>query len=146
MASILTSWKEIAQYLGKGVRTVQRWESSLELPIRQPPHRPSGAVLAYPEELDEWLHSTYVNKDSESNSGVAKLRQRVHELQTELEKLRAQNELLRHRLHYTWQDGLQHEGDGNVVQFRMVDSAERRFHLRRADKATKGVCRNTTTT
>jgi hypothetical protein len=24
--SVLTSWKEIAQYVGKGVRTVQRWE------------------------------------------------------------------------------------------------------------------------
>ena len=27
MASILTSWKEIGQYLGKGVRTVQRWSA-----------------------------------------------------------------------------------------------------------------------
>ena len=30
---ILNSWKEIASYLGKGVRTVQRQESELKLPI-----------------------------------------------------------------------------------------------------------------
>lgn len=50
---VLTSWKEIAAYMGKGVRTVQRWESEMELPVRRP-----GAdrhiVLAFPQELDAW--------------------------------------------------------------------------------------------
>lgn len=32
----LTSWKEIAQYLLKGVRTVQRWEHEVELPALPP--------------------------------------------------------------------------------------------------------------
>jgi hypothetical protein len=51
---VLSSWKEIAQYLGKGVRTVQRWEHS-GLPV----HRPngSGIVCAYPQELDTWIHA-----------------------------------------------------------------------------------------
>ena len=35
---ILNSWKEIANYLGRGVRTVQRWERDLRLPV----HRPKG--------------------------------------------------------------------------------------------------------
>jgi hypothetical protein len=34
MSSTLTSWKEIGQYLGKGVRTVQRWEQQMGLPVR----------------------------------------------------------------------------------------------------------------
>jgi hypothetical protein len=31
---MLNSWKEIASYLGRGVRTVQRWERELGLPVR----------------------------------------------------------------------------------------------------------------
>ena len=30
---VFSSWKEIAAYLGKGVRTVQRWEAVLGLPV-----------------------------------------------------------------------------------------------------------------
>ena len=51
---VLTSWKEIAAYLGKGVRTVQRWEMELGMPV----HRPGEdrhIVIAYPEELDQWV-------------------------------------------------------------------------------------------
>lgn len=51
---VLTSWKEIAAYLGKGVRTVQRWEAEMGLPVRRPgPER--HIVIAFPAELDEWL-------------------------------------------------------------------------------------------
>ena len=32
---ILTGWNEIANYLGMGVRTVQRYERELGLPIRR---------------------------------------------------------------------------------------------------------------
>ena len=50
----LESWKEIATYLGKDVRTVQRWENRAGLPV----HRHSeGSVLnvcAYRSELDAW--------------------------------------------------------------------------------------------
>lgn len=56
MPNILTSWKEISHYLGKGVRTVQRWEREAGLPVRREnPARQS--VLAIPEELDEWARS-----------------------------------------------------------------------------------------
>jgi hypothetical protein len=55
MAEVLTSWKEIAQYLGKGVRTVQRWERELGLPVRRPKPKQKHIVLAFRGELDEWL-------------------------------------------------------------------------------------------
>ncbi len=32
---LLNSWKEIAAYMGRGVRTVQRWERDLALPVRR---------------------------------------------------------------------------------------------------------------
>ncbi len=55
---ILNSWKEIAQYLGRGVRTVQRWEAELGLPVRRPRGRSRSAVIAVAAELDRWMTST----------------------------------------------------------------------------------------
>ena len=52
---ILNSWKEIAVYLGRGVRTVQRWEEDLGLPVRRPRGKDRSAVFAFPAEIDEWL-------------------------------------------------------------------------------------------
>ncbi len=56
MNKMLSSWKEIAHYFGKGVRTVQRWEKTLNLPIRRPPGAPSNVVLARTSDLEEWMH------------------------------------------------------------------------------------------
>jgi hypothetical protein len=53
-SSTFTSWKEIATYLGKGVRTAQRWERHLGLPVRRPNGKPSGVVAASQAELDSW--------------------------------------------------------------------------------------------
>ncbi|HVT98619.1 MAG TPA: hypothetical protein VHE33_14045 [Acidobacteriaceae bacterium] len=57
MPNILTSWKEISQYLGKGVRTVQRWEREAGLPVRRRDGAARHAVLAIPQELDEWART-----------------------------------------------------------------------------------------
>lgn len=51
----LNGWKEIANYLGKGVRTVQRYESQLGLPVRRPAGKPWGSVVATKGELDAWM-------------------------------------------------------------------------------------------
>ena len=53
--AVLASWKEIAAYLGKGVRTVQRWEGQFGLPVRRPNEKVKGVVYASREELDQWL-------------------------------------------------------------------------------------------
>ena len=52
---VLNSWKEIAVYLGRGVRTVQRWEANLGLPVHRPNGHMRSAVIAFRGELDEWL-------------------------------------------------------------------------------------------
>jgi hypothetical protein len=54
-AAVLTSWKEIARYMGKGVRTVQRWEQDFGLPVRRPAGTNKKAVLARPRDLDVWV-------------------------------------------------------------------------------------------
>ena len=56
MSTMLSSWKEIAQFFGKGVRTVQRWEKTLSLPIQRPPGAPSNVVLARTSDLEAWMH------------------------------------------------------------------------------------------
>jgi hypothetical protein len=51
---ILSGWKDIANHLGKGVRTVQRYERDLGLPVRRPT-RESGVVFAITSEIDAWV-------------------------------------------------------------------------------------------
>ncbi|HEY3132432.1 MAG TPA: tetratricopeptide repeat protein [Acidobacteriota bacterium] len=51
----LESWKEIAGYLKREVRTAQRWEKSEGLPVRRHLHAKLDSVYAYPSELDAWL-------------------------------------------------------------------------------------------
>ena len=54
---LLSSWKEIADYLGCDERTCRRWELEYGLPV----HRMEGAarsrVCAYKDELDTWRKS-----------------------------------------------------------------------------------------
>lgn len=64
---ILNSWKEIAGYLGRGVRTVQRWEVQLGLPVHRPAGKDHSAVLAFSSELDEWLNSRPIRQASHSD-------------------------------------------------------------------------------
>src|SRR5512141_1959936 len=52
--SRLESWKEIAAYLGRDVRTVQRWEKSEGLPVHRHLHEKQGSVYAFRGEIDGW--------------------------------------------------------------------------------------------
>ena len=56
----LDSWKEIAAYLGRGVRTVQRWEREEGLPVHRLAHAERGSVFADPAELTEWWKSRQI--------------------------------------------------------------------------------------
>ena len=62
---LLTSWKEIASYLGKGVRTVQRWEQQYGLPVKRPNEKSKGIVHATRHELDQWLAVQWSQKPRE---------------------------------------------------------------------------------
>jgi hypothetical protein len=58
----LTGWKDIASYLGKGVRTVQRYEGELGLPVRRPAGKPRGSVVATKAELDAWVAASPIRE------------------------------------------------------------------------------------
>lgn len=52
---LLSSWKEIAAYLGRTIRTCQRLESAMGLPVHRLDGSPKAHVFAYRNELDAWM-------------------------------------------------------------------------------------------
>ncbi len=53
----LDSWKEIAGYLKREVRTVQLWEKHEGLPVHRHMHDGRSTVYAYRAELDTWWNN-----------------------------------------------------------------------------------------
>jgi len=70
----LESWKEIAAYLQRDVRTVQRWEKREGLPVHRHAHDRLASIYAIRQEIDTWKDSRRVGPKSET---VARPRQRV---------------------------------------------------------------------
>ncbi len=54
----LTTWKEIAAFLGRDESTVKRWEGARGLPVRRVPGQGRASVFAYQHELQAWLDSS----------------------------------------------------------------------------------------
>ncbi len=78
---VLGGWKSIANYLQRGVRTVQRWETCFSLPVVRPAGRGRSAVCARTDELDAWLRQPR-HPDA--------LQQRIRELERQNEALKRQ--------------------------------------------------------
>lgn len=72
----LNSWKEIAAYCNRDVRTVRRWESELGLPVHRRQHTRRGIVHAYESELDAWWKAgrKRSEKVNETPAGGSRLR------------------------------------------------------------------------
>jgi TolB-like protein len=51
----LDSWKEIATYLKRGVRTVRRWERQEGLPVHRHAHGKQATVYGFAHEIENWL-------------------------------------------------------------------------------------------
>jgi hypothetical protein len=58
----LSGWKEIANFLGMGVRTVQRYEREMGLPVRRPAGKVRGSVVAISVELDGWVKASPIRE------------------------------------------------------------------------------------
>jgi TolB-like protein len=61
---LIDSWKSIASYLGREVRTVQRWEITEGLPVRRHKHRKLATVYAIKSELDSWWNGRGTLRES----------------------------------------------------------------------------------
>jgi hypothetical protein len=82
---ILSGWKQIANYMQAGVRTVQRWEQVFGLPVHRPKAGARGAVIAFAEELESWGQMRPVRLDV-----IAELKAQVETLEAEVLHLRSQ--------------------------------------------------------
>ena len=54
------SWKEIASFLGRDVRTVRRWEQERGLPIHRVPGEGRRVIFAYQSEIEAWLNAEHL--------------------------------------------------------------------------------------
>jgi hypothetical protein len=131
---ILNSWKEIANYLGRGVRTVQRWEAQLGLPVHRPAGKEHSAVLAFSSELDDWLNSRPVRQAMQADGmsvaqgdrGLADLRKLV----TRTEEILAKVEVLMSR-----NDAMQRELARAVESLSTIEKSRREIHPVRVEAA-----------
>jgi len=60
----LESWKEIAAYLKRDVRTVQRWERREGLPVHRQQHEKLASVYAYKSQIDAWRRNGHEQMDN----------------------------------------------------------------------------------
>jgi len=67
----LDSWKEIAGYLKRDIRTVQLWEKKEGLPIHRHTHSTRASVYAYTAEIDNWQRNRRPQAEPELNSAAA---------------------------------------------------------------------------
>jgi TolB-like protein len=66
---ILNSWKEISGYLDRNVRTCQRWNIELALPVhRIDQSSQHSKVFAYKSEIDQWLKEKAESKEIKKTS------------------------------------------------------------------------------
>jgi hypothetical protein len=98
----LSGWKEIANYLGKGVRTVQRYERELGFPVRRPAGKSHAGVIATTAEVDAWVAASPIRKQfllstAQMDSKAAVLESMKKGLET-MGALRAQMQALRGEL------------------------------------------------
>jgi Tol biopolymer transport system component len=66
--SRLDSWKAIADYLGRNVRTATRWADERGLPIHSVPGGKRRAIFAYKDEIDAWLNNRNASPSSSAVS------------------------------------------------------------------------------
>jgi hypothetical protein len=78
---VLSGWKDIANYLGKGVRTVQRYERQQHLPVRRISGKTTGSVIATTADLDAWVSGGFTRPNARRN--LTTLGRRFNQLKAE---------------------------------------------------------------
>ena len=84
---VINGWKEIANYLGKSVRTVQRYERVLGLPVRRPARKSIASVIATKVELDAWIAAAPVREQFQLTTAAVDNTSLVNEFRLKTERL-----------------------------------------------------------
>jgi hypothetical protein len=98
---ILNGWKQISDHIERGVRTAQRWEAQLGMPVHRPALKDRSAVVAFSDELDRWLSRSAEKRDAdgeESEELLALVDQNVTNLTAHTAELAARTRRLREQL------------------------------------------------
>ena len=83
---LLSGWKEIANYMHRGVRTVQRWEL-IGLPVRRVEKGRRSPVIALADDLDAWarsLHVPLLDRIEELRATISSLESQIRSLKRQL--------------------------------------------------------------
>jgi TolB-like protein len=70
LGSRLNSWKEIATYLDRDIRTVQLWEKKEGLPVHRHAHAARASVYAYTVEIDAWQKNRRIQLGETASSSA----------------------------------------------------------------------------
>ena len=81
----LDSWKEIASYLKRSVRGVQRWEAEEGMPVHRHRHDKRGTIFAFKPELDTWWRKRGALLAEENGADEAALLSTEREPSVEIE-------------------------------------------------------------
>jgi hypothetical protein len=87
---ILNGWKEIAEHLHRTPRSAQRWER-LGLPVRRLSASPRSPIVAFSNELEDWIRRTKETQTSVTDSAETRVAyiQTLHETRRLMDELRA---------------------------------------------------------
>jgi hypothetical protein len=104
---ILNGWKEISSYIKRSVRTVQRWEARLDLPVYRPALKDRSAVVAFSDELDRWIarvspdageQSAVLNGNEGRDAGLLRLLDSMNTMLLDTAELSSRMRLLQEQL------------------------------------------------
>jgi hypothetical protein len=99
---ILNGWKEISNHIERGVRTAQRWEALLGMPVHRPALKDRSAVVAFTDELDGWITRNVLHTPDANGEGrdeaLARLQDNMSSLARHTAELEAQTKALQEQL------------------------------------------------
>jgi len=121
---ILDSWKEIAVFLRRGLRTVQRWERTEGLPVRRHSHLKRSSVYALRSDIVLWMRTRQFGQNSRVNKyplhQCSELRAHVAQQRIILNQLRAELQIRWATVMSSWkqlqQSAVQAKGRGPLVE------------------------------
>jgi hypothetical protein len=83
---VLSGWKEIANHVRQGERTVKRWER-FGLPVHRVGEAQKGPVFAFVEEVEKWEKTT----GTRNADVIQKLQNKVKSLEAEVRLLKRED-------------------------------------------------------
>jgi predicted nucleic acid-binding Zn-ribbon protein len=93
---VLNSWKEISNYIARGVRTAQRWESELSMPVHRLELKDRNEIFAFSDELDSWMSRRF-----SASEPLAQLNNRISSLSWHMAELTSQTRALQSQLRHS---------------------------------------------